>query len=288
MFSRAALLLGAQLLCALLLTGCQNAPNQLSLYAPFGSPVVPPPNLTRVNAAPYYSPENDKAGPNTASPSTASATNKDLSHYDPYRGILVPGGFTPAPVLARSTETWGTNESLAASRPRERASNEEPIRIIESNTSPTNITAVASQGTGSRTGAVKFNASPPSGAVLPGSTLLATPAKPKTLTAVEMARLPKTTTATPAPSVPSAPATTPAISTPAVPAFLNPTSAPLTTPAGSQPGLLPPPPLTTPVTPKPLGSNRVSFSNTPSSGVVRASYAEESNEVDPGAWRVKR
>ena len=283
MFSRAALLLWAQLLCALLLAGCQNAPNQLSLYAPFGSPVVQPPSLTRVNALPYY-PDNDKTGTNTA-PTTANATNKDLSHYDPYRGIMLPGNFTPPPVLARSTETWGNNDSLvAASRPRERASNEEPIRIIESNNSPTNITAIASQGSGSRSGAVKFNASPPSGAVLPGSTLLATPTKPKTVNAVEMARLPKTTTAT---SAPPAPATTPAVNTPAVPAFLNPTSAPLTTPpAASQPGLLPPPPLTTPVTPSPVGSNRVSSSDEPRDGnVMRAAHFEE---VDPSAWRVKR
>jgi hypothetical protein len=288
MFSRAALLLCAQLLCALILAGCQNAPNQLSLYAPFGSPIVQPPSLTRVNAVPYYSPDNDKTAPNAA-PTTASTTNKDLSHYDPYRGIMLPGSFTPPPVLARSAETWGNSDSLAASRPRERASNEEPIRIVESNSSPTNITAIASQGSGTRSGAVKFDASPPSGAVLPGSTLLATPTKPKTVNAVEMARLPKNTTATPITNspAPTAPATTPAVNTPAVPALLNPTSAPLTIPpAATQPGLLSPPPLTTPVTPRPVGSNRVSSSDEPRDGkVTQATHFEE---VDPSAWRVKR
>src|SRR5215213_7345739 len=98
-----AVLLG---LCAL--AGCQNPQQQLSLYAPFGPSVVPPPSLSRVNGAPYYSPPGDgktPAGTDKTPGSTASATDNKLSHYDPYRGILLPGGFTTSPVAVRSGET---------------------------------------------------------------------------------------------------------------------------------------------------------------------------------------
>lgn len=270
MFSRA-----ATLMCALLLVGCKNAPNQMSLYAPFGPSIVPPPSLTRGNAAPYYNEPSDKTGPNAnPPPATANAGNKDLSHYDPYRGILIPGNYTPPPVLARSTETWGTGATdLAAERPRERASNEEPIRIVESTSSPSS--AIASQSASSRSG-VKFNASPPSGVVKPGEALMAATAKPKTVNAIEVARLPKTT----------APITTPA----SPPAF-NPTAAPLINPTVTPPGLLPLPSSSTPATPAP-GGNRVSLWNDPRDGsrVMPAAHLEESSsaDADAGAWRVKR
>lgn len=292
MFSRA-----ATLMCALLLVGCQNAPNQMSLYAPFGSSIVPPPSLTRANAAPYYNePSNNNNAPaSTPSSTTANAGNKDLSHYDPYRGILIPGGFTPAPVLARSTETWGGGTTELAAAPRERASQEEPIRIVESNNSPTSITAIASQNSSSRSNSVKFNASPPSGVVKPGDTLIAAPAKTKTVNAVEVARLPKTTTATPLATPTTAPITTPSSS----PAFNTPTFTPLNNsplappnnPAAKPPGLLPTPSSTSPVAPKPTGSNRLSLWDDPRDGsrVMPAAHMQESAlPEDAGTWRAKR
>jgi|GEM_PF-6101404 len=252
----------ATLLCAVLLVGCQNAPNQLSLYAPFGPSVVPAPSLSRANSTPYYTPGDAKSGTNAATPTAAAqADNKELSHYDPYRGILVPGGFTPPPVLARSSETWGDNNRLAVSSPpRERTSNEEPIRVVESGGSSLN--SIASQQANSRSGGVQFNSTPLSGAVRSGASL-ATPAQPTTVNATEVARLPKP---------------------PVIP------SAPLNSPASSPPGLLPTP-LLNPPTPKPGEPRRVSLWNDPGDGsrVMPASHVETAPPLSSGggAWRAK-
>ncbi|WP_254507017.1 hypothetical protein [Anatilimnocola floriformis] len=250
----------ATLTCAVLLVGCQNASNQLSLYAPFGPQSVPAPSLTRANSTPYYTPGDLKSAPPAGNPATASQPDKkELSHYDPYRGVLVPGNFTPAPVLARSSDAWSSNNLAASSPPRERASTEEPIRIVEnSSAAPSSIAASPSS---SRSGAVKFNATPLSGAVRSSASLAATP-QPTTFNAVEVARLPK-------------------------PPVIQ--STPVNLPTSKPPGLLPTPSLTPP--PKPGTPGRVSLWNDPGDGsrVMPASHVEIATPVaaGDGTWKAK-
>ena len=249
----------ATLLCAVLLVGCQNASNQLSLYAPFGSQIVPAPSLTRANSTPYYTPGDVKTSTSAATPATAATPDhKELSHYDPFRGVLVPGSFTPAPVLARSSETWGNNNLLASSPPRERASNEAPIRIVEGNASdsPTMIAASPSSSRSS----VRFNTVPLSGAVRSGASLAAAP-QPTTVNAVEVARLPK-------------------------PPVIQ--STPVHLPTTNPPGLLPTPSLAPP--PKPGEAPRVSLWNDPGDGsrVMPAAHRETATPISGnGAWRAR-
>lgn len=271
--------------CALLV-GCQNAPNQMSLYAPFGPSALPPPSLTRANSTPYYTP-GDSKGATPTTPTTATADGKDLSHYDPYRGILVPGTFTPAPVVARSTDTWGPNNTLATSStlPREKPSQEEPIKVVE-NSSATSGNFIAAQPSAGRSGAVQFKASTLSGAVRPGANLAATPSPspgqpntgPRTVNAVEVARLPKPPVIPTTPVVHPAPAANPPGGLPGVP---------------GTPGLLPTP-LNTPA-PKPGEPRRVSLWNDPGDGsrVMPASHLETQPSGnlgggEPGIWRSKR
>lgn len=274
MFSRAATLPFAvtTLMCAVLLVGCQNAPNQMSLYAPFGPSAVPAPSLTRANSTPYYTPGDSKNSAPAAPSTAANPDNKDLSHYDPYRGILIPGNFTPAPVLARSTETWGNgNNTLAASSPpRERASNEEPIRVVEGPNSAGSLNSIAAQPSSSRSGSVQFNSTPLSGAVRSGASLTAAqPARsqPTTVNATEVARLPKP------PVIPNIIPTTP-----------------VNNPGGSVPGLLPTPSLSPP--PKPGEPRRISLWNDPGDGsrVEPASYVGPAAPIslDNGNWRSKK
>lgn len=272
MFSRAASLpFAVTLTCAALLVGCQNAPNQMSLYAPFGPSAVPAPSLTRANSTPYYTP-GDTQNSTSATPSTAAnPDNKDLSHYDPYRGILVPGNFTPAPVLARSTETWGSssNPLVASSPPRERASNEEPIRVVESGNAAS-LNTIASQPASSGSGAVQFNSTPLSGAIRSGASLTAAqPAQsqPTTVNATEVARLPK----------------------PALIPTVIPTT-PVNNPGSTTPGLFPAPSLAPP--PKPGEPRRISLWNDPGDGsrVEPASHVEAATPIslDSGNWRSKK
>jgi hypothetical protein len=271
MFSRAA---ATTLVCAVLLVGCQNAPNQMSLYAPFGPSAVPAPSLTRANSTPYYTPGDSKST-TPASPSTAAnPDNKNLSHYDPYRGIMIPGNFTPAPVLARSTETWGSgsNTQIASSLPRERASNEAAIRVVEGPNSSGGLNSIASQSPSSRSGGVQFNATPLSGAIRSGASLNPQPTAttPTTFNAVEVARLPKP---------------------PAIPSTIIPTT-PVSNPDNTTPGLFPTPSLSPPPAPKPGEPRRISLWNDPGDGsrVEPASYVESSAPVsmDAGNWRLKK
>lgn len=267
MFSRAA---ATTLVCAVLLVGCQNAPNQMSLYAPFGPSAVPAPSLTRANSTPYYTPGDTKST-TPANPSTAAnPDNKDLSHYDPYRGIMIPGNFTPAQVLARSTETWGSNNTqVASSPPRERASNEAAIRVVEGNTPASSVNTIASSAS-SRSGGVQFNATPLSGAIRSGASLPAVQTQPTTFNAVEVARLPKP---------------------PAIPSTIIPTT-PVSNPGNTTPGLFPTPSLSPPPAPKPGEPRRISLWNDPGDGsrVEPASYVESSAPVsmDAGNWRLKK
>lgn len=252
MSSRAAMLLGALLGAAL--AGCQNAPQQLSIYAPFGPAVVPTPSLTRANSTPYYTPPADASAAPGSSPATASsAGNNTLSHYDPYRGLLVPGNFSPSPVAVRTDETWGARDAALAAAPRERASNEEPIRIVEGSSS-----AFAAQGS-SRSSS---GSSTLSGAVKP---TLGLPPPPTGESAADIATRPRS----------------PASSTPASPL------APGTLPAANPPGLLAPPPANSnPAAPRPL-----SLWDSPRDGsrVMPASHLEESRATTPasGSWRVR-
>lgn len=270
MFSRAAVI---TLLCAVLLVGCQNAPNQMSLYAPFGPSAVPAPSLTRANSTPYYTPGDSKSTTPTNPSTAANPDNKDLSHYDPFRGILIPGNFTPAPVLARSTETWGngSNTQIASSPPRERASNEAAIRVVEGSTPASSMNTIASSAS-SRSGGVQFNATPLSGAIRSGASLSTPPTttQPTTINAVEVARLPKA----------------PAISTPFTP------TTPANNPSSTSPGLLPTPSLSPPPTPKPGEPRRISLWNDPGDGsrVEPASYVESAAplSMDSGNWRSKK
>jgi hypothetical protein len=270
MFSRAAVM---TLLCAVLLVGCQNAPNQMSLYAPFGPSAVPAPSLTRANSTPYYTPGDSKnAAP--ANPSTAAnPDNKDLSHYDPYRGILIPGNFTPAPVLARSTETWGSgnNTLVASTLPRERASNEAAIRVVEGPSSTGGLNSIASQSPNSRSGGVQFNATPLSGAVRSGASLNPAPTgtPPTSVNAVEVARLPK-----------------PPVFPNVIPAT------PVNNSGSGTPGLIPTPALSPPPAPKPGEPRRISLWNDPGDGsrVEPASYIGGAAplSMDGGNWRAKK
>ncbi len=277
MFSRTALLCLALLLAGQ--PGCQNAPEQFSLYAPFGPAVVPAPGLSRANSTPYYTPAGDAKGPGaTTSPATATTTDgNQLSHYDPYRGILLPGTFTPTPVAARSGETWGAGSVLAATPPRERVSSEELIRVVEVSEPPRGLSSalnsVVSQGTNSRrSGAVQFQASPPSGAVRPGS---ARPAlQPDySIATIEVATRPK----------PPDPLT----GTPPTPVVIPTTRSP----ASSTPGLLSPPSLSPPPAPKPGEPRPLSLWNDPRDG-SRVMPAEHLEYVTPpaqasGSWRVR-
>lgn len=269
MFSRAA---ATTLVCAVLLVGCQNAPNQMSLYAPFGPSAVPAPSLTRANSTPYYTPGDSKSTTPTNPSTAANPDNNDLSHYDPYRGIMIPGNFTPAPVLARSTETWGgSSTQVASSPPRERASNEAAIRVVESNSPSSSLSTIASSAS-SRSGGVQFNATPLSGAIRSGASLNPQPttATPTTVNAVEVARLPKP---------------------PAIPSTIIPTT-PVNNPGNSTPGLLPTPSLSPPPAAKPGEPRRISLWNDPGDGsrVEPASYVEGAAPVsmDSGNWRLKK
>jgi hypothetical protein len=296
---RCAALLGATLLGPAALAGCQNATQQMSLYAPFGPAAVPPPALSRVNAAPYYSPPGDEKnapGDKSAPGSTASTGDNKLSHYDPYRGILLPGEFKTSSIAGRSADTTadvaraGDAASLAGAKP----SNEEPIRIVEA--APKGIgsaieSTIARATEGQRnSGSVQFQASPPSGAVRP---LEATPATITASPAAIIARSPRpvtTTTLTPLTNTMAAPA-------PA--ATVTPSSA---TPASGTLRMLAPPPLNTPpanTTPpgttipaQPAASRRLSLWDEPRDGsrVEPASYSGAVLPASPsssggGSWR---
>jgi hypothetical protein len=259
MFCRAAMLWGA-LLVGTVLVGCQNGSQQLSIYAPFGPAVVPTPALTRANSTPYYTPPADpKSAVPGGSPETAATSDSNkLSHYDPYRGLLVPGNFSPSPVALRSEESWGSRDAALASAPRERASNEEPIRIVEGNSS-----AFVAQGSG-RTAAL------PSGVVRPTLSLPPPPAVGGSAT--EIATRPRAA----APSL--APVRTPASN--------------LTPPAGA-PILNPPPmnpPATAPAASNPAEPRRLSLWDNPRNGsrVMPASHLEEAPALQAaGSWRAR-
>jgi hypothetical protein len=266
-------------LCLVAIAGCQNAPQQLSLYAPFGPAAVPPPGLSRVNAAPYYTPPGD--GKNSPSSSdkpgnTASTDGNKLSHYDPYRGILLPGGYTPTPVsmLSNETEADAARAGAVASNARSRPSGEEPIRIVEA--APKGIgsaleSTIARATEGQRSGSAQFQASPPSGAVRFGEP------GPPTITATaapEIARLPKPPTST----------SIPGVTLPGPPGLLAPpplNSAPVS--PSATPGIIPA---------KPAEQRRLSLWNDPRDGsrVEPASYSgaaipASSPGAAMGSWR---
>lgn len=256
------MLMGALLGSAL--AGCQNAPQQFSIYAPFGPAVVPTPSLTRANSTPYYTPPAD-SNATPGSPATAStAGNNTLSHYDPYRGLLVPGNFSPSPVAVRTDETWGARDSALAAAPRERTSTEEPIRIVEGSSS-----AFVAQGSNRSSN----GNSPLSGAVKPMLTLPPPPATGGS--AAEIATRPRST-----PSL--APSTAPAPGNPA------------TTPT-NPPALLAPPPLNPGASAPPFNPGeprRLSLWDSPRDGsrVMPASHLEESRATTApaaGSWRVR-
>jgi hypothetical protein len=264
MIRRAAMLMGALLGAAL--AGCQNAPQQLSVYAPFGPAVVPPPTLTRANSTPYYTPPADPKG-TADSPATASSPgNNSLSHYDPYQGLLVPGNFSPSPVAVRTGETWGTRDTAIASAPRERTSGEEPIRIVEGSSAP-----LVAQGRSRSSSNTNL-----SGAVKPTITLPPPPATEES--AAEIASRPG-----------SGSSSTPASS-----------SAPASPAPASSPGIISPPPPPIPTVPAPSSNpaepRRLSLWDSPRDGsrVMPAAHWEEATNAQTpmtnisGTWRARR
>jgi hypothetical protein len=267
----------AGFLCLCALAGCQNPQQQLSLYAPFGPSAVPPPSLSRVNAAPYYSPPGDSKPPTESDKpgATASSGDNKLSHYDPYRGILLPGGFATTPVAVRSpgTEADAARAADIASNARARPSSEEPIRIVEP--APRGLgsaieSTIARATEGRSSGAVQFQASPPSGAI---RRIEAVPATITAAPATELARLPKPPTTT----------TVPAATTP--PNLLSPPSL-SPSPASSNPagGII--------IPTKPAEPRKLSLWDDPRDGsrVAPASYSgavipNSSPDAGGGSWR---
>lgn len=260
---RLAMLIGT-LFAGSLLVGCQNAPQQFSIYAPFGPSVVPTPSLSRANSTPYYTPPTDPKSTTAGHSPPSPNPNGGLSHYDPYRGLLVPGNFSPAPVAVRTDETWGTRDAALAAAPRERASSEEPIRIVEG--TPSTIVAQSSRS-GTATSPALSGTSL-SGAVRP---LLSLPPPPAAGTSVEIATRARTS----------------------APPAISPAPAPLNNP----PGLIAPPATSPPASPAPAPSNpgeprRLSLWDSPRDGsrVMPASHREEaplSSSPAAGSWRVR-
>lgn len=193
------------LCCLAGLLGCQSASQPLSVYAPFGPAVVPAPNLARENAAPYYTAVGDPKAigqPSSADKSppgnaTNSMDNK-LSHYDPYRGILLPGNYSPTSVGLKSSTLAASDPSSETSATRTGPSNEEPIRIVEAG--PKGLgsaidSTIAKATAGQRSSnAVRFQASLPSGAV---RSVEAVPAVNKSTPVSEVARVPKSSISLP-------------------------------------------------------------------------------------------
>jgi hypothetical protein len=253
---RIACCLAVVALAGVALAGCQNGSQQLSLYAPFGPAVVPPPALSRANSAPYYSAPNVSPGHGSGTtPATASAASNSLSYLDPYRGVMVPGGFTAPPISPRSGDLLGTEEtSRVAIVPRPKPSSEAPIRVMDADSSPRGlssaINSAVTQATSSRSG-VKFQASPPSGVVPPGAALLPPPPD----TQVELAQLPKPPvfSATNAAAGANNAANTRIIAVPTVTAGSTPASPPATL-FGTPPATLPTI-IATPSAASPTGSN---------------------------------
>ncbi|WP_425616053.1 hypothetical protein NA78x_005992 [Anatilimnocola sp. NA78] len=273
MICRAALLLSI-----LLLVGCQNAPEQLSLYAPFGPAVVPQPALSRANSTPYYTPPAASTG---SSPATANSPNGNkLSHYDPHTGVLVPGSFTPPAIASRSVDLSSDSNALASGSARTRPSTEEAIKIVETDSSPRGLSSAISSGitqaTRSSSG-VKFQASPPSGVVRTGSALLPPAENPISIAAVPRSATSRTT----------------------APAII-PTTRSSTAPVFGTPGLLAPPPAAQPATgqpvqpgvipAKPAESRRLSLWDAgDGSRVMPAAHLEEGDVITagPSSWRAR-
>ncbi|QDU31487.1 hypothetical protein ETAA8_66450 [Anatilimnocola aggregata] len=274
------------LLCLTLLVGCQNAPGQFSLYAPFGPAVVPQPALSRANSTPYYTPPSTPFGAGST-PATASGPNDNkLSHYDPHTGILVPGNFTPPAIAARSSDAWSDSTSLAGSPPRLRSSNEEAIRVVDADTSPRGLTSAISSGfteaTNGRSSSVKFQASPPSGVVRTGSALLPPPENPISIAAVPKPAATTTTAPTVIPTTRSPASTNPIFSTP-VPGFLAPPPSAL--PATGQPAQ------PTIIPAKPADGRKLSLWDDPGDGsrVMPAAHVENAEPASAaaGSWRAR-
>ena len=271
----------------MLLVGCQNAPEQLSLYAPFGPAVVPQPAFSRANSTPYYTPPAVSTG---TSPATANAPGGNtLSHYDPHTGVMVPGSFTPPAIVSRSLDLPGDSTSLAGSSARIRPSTEEPIRVVDADSSPRGLSSAISSGIVQATrssSAVKFQASPPSGVVRTGSALLPPPPE----NPISIAALPRSSTTSTTFS--NTPASTPSI---------IPSTRSSTAPAFRTPGFLAPPPSAQPATgqpaqpgvipAKPAESRRLSLWDDPHDGsrVMPAAHLEESETLTtgPSNWRAR-
>lgn len=291
---------------ALLFAGCQNSSQQLSLYAPFGPSVVPAPTLSRVNSAPYYTAPGTPAGhgSGTTPATAAAAADNKLSYLDPYRGVLVPGNFTPPATAARSNASLGDAADDLAAAPRVRSSGEAAIRVVDADSAPRGlssaINSAVTQATSSRS-SVKFQASPPSGVVRTGSGLLPPPPD----TQVELAQLPRASAsnasansnriiamptanhAATAPLTPPAPIGSPTATTP------RPSNAPAIINAipGFQPGNSSQPAQPNIIPAKPAGGNRLSLWDDPGDGsrVMPASHFEAVPATNRGgdSWRVR-